>query len=163
MVCLQDIFGICFLLCLFSCWPGFEQLGPCSSGRSFHSLKFFVGRYSMRYELIYDSLIIDNFDILEKWLESCVKHSSKNEQHLCDVINWFNCSPCISGAWCNCSTQRETCNCQESSKKGRSIRAMIHLLTSKKCFSCPLVVGLTMLLLRPPQFALVVVFFMDFA
>jgi hypothetical protein len=105
----------------------------------------------MRYELIYDSLIIDNFDILEKWLESCVKHSSKNKKHLCDVINWLTCSPCISGAWCNCSTQRETCNCQESSKKGRSIRATIHLLTFKKCFSCPLVVGLTMLLLRPPS------------
>jgi hypothetical protein len=33
----------------------------------------------MRYELIYDSLIIDNFDSLEKSLESCVKHSSNIE------------------------------------------------------------------------------------
>ncbi len=44
-----------------------------------------------------------------------------------------------------------------------STRATIHLVASKKCFSCPLVVGLTMLLLHPPQVALVVVFFMFLA
>jgi hypothetical protein len=155
MVCLQDIFGICFLLCLFSGWPGFEQLGPCSSGRSFHfsQILCWEGQYEIwthiwqvDYCVIW-AFPIDTFNILEKWLESCVKYSSKNKQHLCEVINWLTFSPCNLGAWCNCSTQRETCNCQESSKKGRSTRATIHLVISEKCFSCPLVVGLTM---HPP-------------
>jgi hypothetical protein len=154
MVCLQDLIVLVFWLARLS------TIGALLLGTSFHfsQILCWEGQYEiwthiwqLDYCVIW-AFPIDTFNILEKWLESCVKYSSKNKQHLCDVINWLTFSPCNLRAWCNCSTQRETCNCQESSKKGRSTIAMIHLVTSKKCFSCPLVVGLTMLLLHPPKF-----------